>query len=1201
MMGLAGVSAASDLFIKADTAVGGFIHARPEVRWGVVVGLVLLGYSLLREARRRRSRLRRPSAIVPRNTNPDHLVGRDDHVRTLAGHCARERLVFVTGESGVGKSAFVRAGLMPELMKVKPPEFVPVYFDNWGKDWVTGPADHLAQAVFRELRELPVGLAEVPSLAQIAPLFSAVRRQLGRTPLLVFDQFDEYQARHESLLLKDGAWLKPRELCHRNQFWSTISDLIVRDLATCIFVTRKDKAEALNLVRFVEPCTFPLPAVDKGETEEALTRLTASHGAEGEIVEYPQAGWEQLRHRLAADLSRSGSLHPSQLSLATRALAKLPYLTLTEYNAVGGLDGLIANFVAERAKLVGQQAGASEDAVFSLLAPFLNEGGTATRELDRAEVVGSDPKHEAVLRSLEQDIIRVRGEGAGRRVMLFHDALAPAVRDAIGRRQALTDELSRRRLAFETASGAFSHWRTLLPLRLQARVLRDRAARKAYLATPAYAVLGLLRLLPVSALFVVLLLTGLRMRRDRAVAAVLDQCFAAGSSTTDCTAALTRATPEVRFSAFQLAWPASERLGESFGRDPWPPDLPDRSGFVGSLLVPCALGVAPWVFMWDFHTGIPILGMGRLEAAAARCARKAMAMTQDPVAVAQALLPNLLSYDADTALQVLSDLPADASSKTWSVASFTTPPVAPPQPWSRPRHAFQSDITIAAQQEPEDAGNPREPKGPSRPDLGRDRLLDVMTEIGDPWTTIEVWRSMGKLGVRSTDARRIQESLVATSPGPYRGDFYLLSQFPAIRAASPDHGDFTAPALHFIDGYTPSSEVDKWAWTALLCDLDVPKERLPFALDLTFHDPLKLAEDGVHGPAFVWSEFPLMALVRAVTCAEPARDGDTVEGLTEALMRTVRTRSRSQGLYEGFGDGARQPSDVSRAFVALWPWLSERRRWEVFQQHVDALQDSSLAASLDGSLDVIGAAFAGTANEVDRTRACTAIRKAIGEASYGDELAPLAEAARRLCDGHADTELLAGLVSASRIDAGEAFTVLSSIGESARCSNPCLAFEIPNLEPVRSWGDPTAALALGSLCDKPHTCLGAPKFINEVSPMSFAAYAPEPTAFWEKRENLPEVARMIVGLSQKVPAEARATLVRSLLGPSLSFPQALRARLAVRPALLAALCGLGADIVTQRLEESSPASPDLSCPSMPGGVLPSPFAPSIGVAASIAP
>jgi hypothetical protein len=124
------------------------------------------------------------------------FYGREDEIAELARRVQRKLLTVLFGQSGLGKTSILRAGLVPRL---RPAGYCPVYVRlDYGRD-SPSPAVQIKQAVFRETLAsgtwTQTGAAvEDESLWEFLHHRDDVLRDAdGRTltPLLIFDQFEE--------------------------------------------------------------------------------------------------------------------------------------------------------------------------------------------------------------------------------------------------------------------------------------------------------------------------------------------------------------------------------------------------------------------------------------------------------------------------------------------------------------------------------------------------------------------------------------------------------------------------------------------------------------------------------------------------------------------------------------------------------------------------------------------------------------------------------------------------------------------------------------------------------------------------------------------------------------------------------------------------------------------------------------------------
>src|SRR5580704_8356320 len=125
-----------------------------------------------------------------------YFYGREDEVAELGRRVQRKLLTVLFGQSGLGKTSILRAGLVPRL---RGQGYCPIYVRiDYGKD-APSPSEQIKQAITRTARRsgewTQVGVAvEGESLWEfLHHRDDVLRDELGATliPLLIFDQFEE--------------------------------------------------------------------------------------------------------------------------------------------------------------------------------------------------------------------------------------------------------------------------------------------------------------------------------------------------------------------------------------------------------------------------------------------------------------------------------------------------------------------------------------------------------------------------------------------------------------------------------------------------------------------------------------------------------------------------------------------------------------------------------------------------------------------------------------------------------------------------------------------------------------------------------------------------------------------------------------------------------------------------------------------------
>lgn len=446
--------------------------------WLLLAVLIAFGISCAWNGLKGRSRLLAPDALTLRSDNPEHLRGRDDDVDRLLRLCREFPQVHLVGESGAGKSAVVQAGLSPKLIGVTA---LPVYIASWGGDWSTGPLSSLAEAVSETIhKDLEVQSGLQPFLPitkfNVFSILLKVQQDCLRSPVLIFDQFDDYQTRHRSLFLSGsaGTWSDVATLVNHNEFWAEVNRHLLANVFHVVFVTRADTADGLESVRFLTPKVYRL---DRLKADFILPLLTEMTDADGKrlVVSNPERGWTKLRERLARDLTQEGSVLPVQMRLALQGLGSLRRLTVADYDRAGGLRGLEAKYIENHLAQTASHAGLDKATMRKFLKLFVDSEKLKTIPRSASEIAGEigDPSSSALRNSIEialddletKEVLRKRvdPETQAEVWLLDHDYLCRGVLEAerrVNKWFALAQERCRQ---FEESSASlWQRWRALL-------------------------------------------------------------------------------------------------------------------------------------------------------------------------------------------------------------------------------------------------------------------------------------------------------------------------------------------------------------------------------------------------------------------------------------------------------------------------------------------------------------------------------------------------------------------------------------------------------------------------------------------------------------------------------------------------------------------------------------------------------------------
>ncbi len=508
----AALTAVPGLVEKSNTWLAWFVTLPIWVQW-LFAGIgIVLAIWLFASAMARRSRLLRPKRFLIETETPDQLIGREKDLRALIEACEKHRLLFLPGDSGSGKSALVRAGLVKTCQASESTSrLVPIYIDASLLPWEGGLESEIRRALKQlstdQLKALGTDLpgSEQTLTAWIDGLKTDALRQL----LIVIDQFDDYALRWRTHLIDEaGLVINAQTLKKKNRDWRMLARGIEKGRLAALFVSRDDMQWALTPVRFVEPAEKPpLPRLETQWVRELFERLTIDDGA-GETVQNPSFGWQQLSERLQQDLAReTGTVLAIQLVVAVEGLQHLRSLSPRDYLVQGGLTGLEQLHVkaeVEKAAHCGglkleprKLLGALEHLLVSedgLKSGITDQGALAAQ----LEFVDPNLLKPVVDHLVAERILRRHTAADGpAQLMLYHDFRARGIREAWLRENGSHALLRQHHLALGKALTWSQKWSALLSTSDQFRLVWARLrGRIRYGIYKRLAFLSMVRMLP---------------------------------------------------------------------------------------------------------------------------------------------------------------------------------------------------------------------------------------------------------------------------------------------------------------------------------------------------------------------------------------------------------------------------------------------------------------------------------------------------------------------------------------------------------------------------------------------------------------------------------------------------------------------------------------------------------------------------------
>jgi hypothetical protein len=520
------VGGVAELFGKVK-AVGQF----PSwAAWIGYVALFLLGLWLLIKWRTRHSRLLRPDALRLERDNIEHLVGRADDIQNLLQQCLTKQIVFLEGESGSGKSALVRSGLLPRLKDDK--SILPLLLaDLWVDQWDRGPFQALKIAMIKSGAFGPNAAvspteddAKPPSrslftLVDIEQHIARLNNEAGCTALIIFDQFDDYQARNRERFLPNKTWIDPETLRRDNPFWETVARLVEKEQLRCLFVTRSDTAAGLSCVQFLGPVqALRLDRVPSQYIAELLTRITQGK-PDAPVILDPEAGWNRLKDRIVRDVSLQDVVLPQQLKIMLGGIQNLKWLNVAHYERAGGATGIEALYVEQQISGTARKVGLEASQVRAIPVALIDPSNpTKTRSCSKQDLAAfaaqmcgraiAPDKFNAALEELERgELLRSASdpESGFTAYRLDHDYLTRGVAAAERRANRWYYLLDDGAKAFQNAGSLATQWKSLLTTGTQCRLAWEwLKGTFHYGQQSTYALLSLARFAPLMLLLVVL-------------------------------------------------------------------------------------------------------------------------------------------------------------------------------------------------------------------------------------------------------------------------------------------------------------------------------------------------------------------------------------------------------------------------------------------------------------------------------------------------------------------------------------------------------------------------------------------------------------------------------------------------------------------------------------------------------------------------
>jgi tetratricopeptide (TPR) repeat protein len=428
-----------------------------------------------------------------------YFYGREEEIAELARRVRRKTLTVLFGQSGLGKTSILRAGIVPRL---RPEGFCPVYVRIDYSEGAPAPSEQIKQAIFRTTQAsgqwTQTGVAQAgESLWEfLHHRDDMLRDEQGKVliPLLIFDQFeeiftlaqnDDFGRRRAAEFIEDLADLvenrSPKALEAKMESDDAAAERFdfARSDYRILIALREDYLAHLESFRGVMPSIaanrMRLARMTGAQALEAVTRpggALVSEEVAAAIVRFVAGGTELTNAEVEPSLL---SLICLELNNARIAQGRSEIGT----DLLAGSHAGILNEFYERA-LADQPAGVRRVIEDQLL----TEGGfreSLTEERLKKAFASADAAPDALAKLVDRRLLRIEERLDVRRVELTHDVLCGVVK-------------SSRDLRLEREA------RDQAEQRLQAQRERERATRRALVRARQIAIgCGLLAVVAVAA------------------------------------------------------------------------------------------------------------------------------------------------------------------------------------------------------------------------------------------------------------------------------------------------------------------------------------------------------------------------------------------------------------------------------------------------------------------------------------------------------------------------------------------------------------------------------------------------------------------------------------------------------------------------------------------------------------------------------
>lgn len=331
-----------------------------------------------------------------KSEDSQYLVGRQNEVAQLTHLLEEETIVLLLGDSGIGKTSLIHAGLIPEAMKRG---FRPVYTRSWGLPF-TDLTRQITNSVF---------MGHTPYKGSLVPILAEVTGALGdERVLVIIDQFEDV--------------LIARDMMETGRLVSELRALRELGIPSLrILITYRADLEG-RLGEYWQqisgaPCGLPRVYIGGVNEDQAWNGVRQATQDLSVTIELRAIEQKRLKDDLIAASKPFGfsGVYPPHIQMLISHIwlssekGKVKY-NLKKYQEVGGMEGVIGGYLGRQLEYARDNKGHVRAVLISLVRSYGTRDQRSIEEIAADTALGRDDCEIAVEKLIDLRLVRHVGD-----------------------------------------------------------------------------------------------------------------------------------------------------------------------------------------------------------------------------------------------------------------------------------------------------------------------------------------------------------------------------------------------------------------------------------------------------------------------------------------------------------------------------------------------------------------------------------------------------------------------------------------------------------------------------------------------------------------------------------------------------------------------------------------------------------------------